>query len=184
MELYEASQLITQLFNSDYPILLRYALQATHDLEMAEDVVQEAMMSLYKELRAGKHIDNPKAWMFCVVRRLISKRVRVQRTQGLHEPLSTINDTVASPMAAEEGHGPDELSNLLAVLTPREQEVILLRMTALKYREIANRLGISPKSVNTFLTRALRKLQKAVKASSKTEIESRYVEPPNPKTLH
>lgn len=184
MELYEASQLVTQLFNSDYSMLVRYALQATRDFEMAEDVVQESMMLLYRELRLGKHIDNPKAWMFCVVRRSISKRVRlIQRTQGLHEALSTLEDSLASPVNMPETHGPDELSRLLSVLTPREQEVVLLRMTALKYREIADRLGISPKSVNTLLARALRKLQKAAKASAVPGAESTYVESAIPKTL-
>ena len=183
MELNEASLLVTQLFNSDYSILVRYAVQATRDLEMAEDVVQEAMMLLYKELRIGKSIDNPKAWMFCVVRRLISKRARLQRSQGLHEPLSMLDESLASPVNVPESHGPDDVSRLLSVLTPREHEVVLLRMTALKYREIADRLGISSKSVNTFLTRALRKLQRAAKAGSTSETGSKYVETVNPKTL-
>lgn len=185
MELSEASQLISRLFGSDYPILVRYALQSTHDLEVAEDVVQEAMMLLYKQLRLGKEIDNPRAWVFCVVRRLISKQVRsFQRTKRLHESISSLDDFPATPPDVEEGHTRDDVNRLLSVLTPREHEVVLLRMTALKYREIADRLGISPKSVNTFLARALRKLQKAAAARLLPEAKSKYVESVNPKTLH
>jgi RNA polymerase sigma factor (sigma-70 family) len=54
-----------------------------------------------------------------------------------------------------------DIRNLLSVLSPREEEVLLLRLEALKYREIADQLGISMNSVNTLLARALRKLQEA-----------------------
>jgi DNA-directed RNA polymerase specialized sigma24 family protein len=50
---------------------------------------------------------------------------------------------------------------LPSVLTPREEQVLLLRLEALKYREIADQLGSSMNSVNTLLARALRKLQRA-----------------------
>ena len=40
--------------------------------------------------------------------------------------------------------------------------MLLLRPESLKYREIADQLGISMNSVNTLLARALRKLQQAM----------------------
>jgi RNA polymerase sigma factor (sigma-70 family) len=55
-----------------------------------------------------------------------------------------------------------DIHNLLSVLSPREEEVLLLRLEALKYWEIAEQLGIGLNSVNTLLARALRKLQRAV----------------------
>ena len=55
-----------------------------------------------------------------------------------------------------------DIRNLLSVLSPREEEVLLLRLEALKYREIAEQLGIGMNSVNTLLARALRKLQHAM----------------------
>ena len=36
-----------------------------------------------------------------------------------------------------------DICNLLSVLSPREEEVLLLRLEALKCREIAEQLGIS-----------------------------------------
>src|SRR6185312_7297835 len=47
----------------------------------------------------------------------------------------------------------------LDLLSAREEEVLLLRLQSLKYREIAERLGIGSKSVCTLLARALKKLQ-------------------------
>ena len=180
----EATQLVTDLFESGYAIFLRYALRATGSQELAEDLVQEAFMQLYKAVRSGKQVDNPKAWTFCVIRRLTIKQIRThQRKEALEQSLSELNDFSANalfltpPVSTSE-----EVTKLFSVLTPREEEVTLLRMTSLKYREIAKQLGISPKSVNTLLARALRKLQKAAgtKAQGTT---SQYVEFIAPKTL-
>jgi DNA-directed RNA polymerase specialized sigma24 family protein len=75
-----------------------------------------------------------------------------------HEPLDDLEIA---------GEGPTDISllgdvrSLLSVLSLREEEVLLLRLEAFKYREIAEQLGISMNSVNTLLARALRKLQQA-----------------------
>jgi RNA polymerase sigma factor (sigma-70 family) len=66
-----------------------------------------------------------------------------------------------------------EIRSLLSVLSPREEEVLLLRLEALKYREIADQLGISMNSVNTLLARALRKLQEAVSPHQTNEERTR-----------
>jgi RNA polymerase sigma factor (sigma-70 family) len=64
-------------------------------------------------------------------------------------------------IAENERPGLMDIRGLLSVLSPREEEVLLLRIESLKYREIAEQLGISINSVNTLLARALRKLQQA-----------------------
>jgi RNA polymerase sigma factor (sigma-70 family) len=64
--------------------------------------------------------------------------------------------------AAKELSGLEEIRSLLSVLSPREEEVLLLRLESLKYREIADQLGISITSVDNLLARALRKLQAAM----------------------
>ena len=48
---------------------------------------------------------------------------------------------------------------MFGVLSQREEEVLLLRMESLKYREIGTRLGISANSVTTLLSRAVKKLR-------------------------
>jgi RNA polymerase sigma factor (sigma-70 family) len=177
-----ATSVITELFESNYHMLVRYSFRATHDRNVAEDVVQQALMMLYKNIRQGTVIDNPKAWTFCVIRRLISKHARTDRCRtALNEPLSVLDDSPARALSAvDAGMGLEDVTKLYSVLTPREKDVILLRMTSLKYREIADQLKISPKSVNTLLARALRKLQRAAGAKSGHEC----AESTDKKTLH
>lgn len=55
----------------------------------------------------------------------------------------------------------------------REEEVLPLRLEALKYRGIAEQLGIGMSSVNTLLERALRKLQQATAQKPRKGANSR-----------
>jgi len=159
-----AAQLVSALYESWYAAAVRYAYRLTASLELAEDVVQESFMLLYRELRHGRAIGNPKGWTLVVIRRQISKQVRSYQSLDPHNLSLELLDSMPSAMPSwkEPGFEEDDATRLLAILTSRELEVILLRMEALKYREIAGQLGINPNSVNTLLARALRKLQKAV----------------------
>ena len=183
----EATRIVADLFRSSYSMLVRYAIRATGNLELAEDLVQEAFMLLYRDLRRGQTVDNPKAWTFCVIRRLIMKEVGAhRRTSALHEPMTVLDD-LAAPDSQKIDAELDDVTKLFSVLTRREEEVTLLRMAALKYREIADQLGISQKSVSTLLARALRKLQKAANTkSSRSAVSdySEYVATIHSKTLH
>jgi RNA polymerase sigma factor (sigma-70 family) len=183
-EAIEATSVVTDLFESAYGIFLRYAVRMTSSHEVAEDVVQEALMLLYREIRKGTTIENPKAWTFCVIRRLLSKEIRSHRRHSaLMEPLEAGGDFAFAALSPEEHNADlDDVTALLSVLTSREQEVTLLRMTPMKYREIAEQLGISPKSVATLLARALRKLQRAAGVATRPS-KNAYVDPVT-KTLH
>jgi RNA polymerase sigma-70 factor (ECF subfamily) len=185
----DASKIVDGLFESWYSSLLRYAARSTGSLSLAEDLVQEALMKLYRELRRGKTVENPKAWTFSVLRRGIGKQIRDHIRQGGSPESLEVVDT--RPVALATGDllpgerivEMDEISRLFSVLSQREEEVLLLRMEALKYREIASELGIRVNSVGTLLTRALRKLQRSVKGKTDKGIESDHVEKQTPETL-
>lgn len=181
----EATQVVTDLYGSAYGGLVRFAARSI-GIAAAEDVVQETFMRLYRTLREGRDVDNPKAWSICVVRReivrLIQERATTSQAIGGLElvppregPVGKIEDPYA---------GGDEVTRLLAVLTPREEEVIALRMSSMKYREIGAELGIGIKTVGTLLARALRKLQVARQAAQQPMSErERHAATKRPKPL-
>ena len=162
----EASKLVTSLYESWGPSLVRYAFHATGSWELAEDLLHEAFMSLYRELRDGRSIANPKGWTMRVMQNRIATHERDEkREEGKNLALEILGALPGRERPAE--HPPeesDDVTLLLSVLTRREEEVILLRMQAMKYREIASQLAISPKTVATLLARAVKKLKKAAKA--------------------
>src|SRR5690242_21425231 len=144
MDASESTRVVTELFESSYSILVRYALRSTGSRDLAEDLVQEAFMLLYRDIRKGVQIDNPKAWTFCVIRRLISKQIRTHQIQsGTHEPMSVLDDLPDARISAQPAPMLDDITKLFSVLSRREEEVTILRMTPLKYKDIAQQLGIS-----------------------------------------
>jgi RNA polymerase sigma-70 factor (ECF subfamily) len=156
-----ARQCVQELYGDWYAPLLRYAYRATGNLQSAEDLVQEAFTDLYRALLLGKTIENPKGWTLCVVRRRV---VDQQREQARHGG-SFLSITEAGELAAKPSQPSpaawedDRMTRLLAVLSSREEEVLLLRAKGLKYRQIADSLRISTNSVKTLLARAIRKMQ-------------------------
>ena len=156
-----AAEIVNQLYDSWYQRLVSYASHVLGAIPAGEDVVQESFLELHRQLLKGINIENPRAWTFAVVRREVSKSRRsyLQR-EHLHDSLDILEFSPRGqnpPISS--GHGKNELDRLLEHLTQREREVLLLRFEGLKYREIAQHLGISVGSVATLLTRALRKLQ-------------------------
>ena len=155
----EASDLVTSLFESWYSALVRYAYRVTGNSFAAQDAVQQTFMALYRALVDGQHILHPKAWTLTVLRREIA--ATWEQTADT-EPLDAVEHHVFAAIQPEL-YGED-IPKLLSYLTPREQEVLMLRMEAYKYREIAQFLNISTNSVNTLLSRAVTKLQKIMSA--------------------
>ena len=154
---------VSSLFGEWYAPLLRYACRAAGCLETAEDLVQEAFTELYRALAAGKTVLNPRAWTLCVVhRRIVDRQREQQRRGGPLLSLSAIGDVAGSrgvTMPAE--WEDDRLTPLLGAVSAREEEVLLLWIQGMAYRQIAAALEISTNSVKTLLARGIRKMRQA-----------------------
>jgi len=161
----DATRTVDNLFESWGPFLVRYAVRMTRSFEIADDLVQEAFLALYRDLGEGKGIDDPKAWTLGAVRNQVRKHARYLRRHAEDlEPSEALDRMPAPPCwpdVAADFH--DGAPLVLSVLSVREEEVLLLRLQSFKYREIAERLGIGSKSVCTLLARAVKKLQIATR---------------------
>ncbi len=171
----QAAALVNDLFETWAPCLYRYAYRLCRSAELSDDFVQEAFLALYRELCAGRKVESPKAWTLSVVRHGLANWRRGNRRHP--EELTPNEDFDLIPVCRDEPpgeeNGNDDIDVLLASLTPREEEVVLLRMQSLKYREIASQIGISGKSVATLLARALRKMRAAAEnAPAREEAKS------------
>ena len=156
MDEIEATELVAALFDRCYTQLVRYAVRSLTRHDLAEDLVQDAFMQLYGALRSGKCIHYPKAWALCVLRRAVNRHVQERFD---HEQLE---DCEYIPTSDHESGCLSLIADYLCVLSRREEEVLLLRLEAMKYREIADQLGISINSVNTILARALQSLRRSL----------------------
>jgi len=183
MDQQEASRLIESLFRDWGPYLARYAYRLTCNREAADDLVQESFLAFYRACRGGVQIENPRAWTLAVVQRLAATRRRDQfrRREVLTAPESL--ELVEDPRPLPDAGGEPDALELFRVLSRREEEVVLMRIEARKYREISSSLGISLKTVETLLARALKKMRKAAAARKRGEAVPVHREDHVPKTL-
>jgi RNA polymerase sigma-70 factor (ECF subfamily) len=124
----------------------------------AEDVVQEAFVRLLGEAEPR----DPAAWLFSVTHRLASNRRRSAKRHkrlALHPSLAPENAIqAAADEDIERAEAIAEVRGVLAMLSTRDQKLLLLHHDGWRYREIAEQLAIAPSSVGSLLTRAHRRL--------------------------
>ncbi len=124
----------------------------------ADDVVQEVMLRLYRELAAGKRYTVPfRVVLHNVITWLVGNHLRRKdvRLVSFDEELD--------PGVELELELRDELEAWLGVLTAPQREVFELRCFGdLSAREVAARLGMAPNAVDQTYDRAKRRLREAV----------------------
>jgi RNA polymerase sigma factor (sigma-70 family) len=159
VDIEDATRLVNEVHAEWYRPLLRYGVRLSGSLQVAEDFVQEAFVSLYRASLDGRTVDCPKAYLIAAVRHQAQRAWATHRAGRVPIPVEELTEPLAAPAADEVNLLWDNLQRLLTNLTPRETEVVLLRAESLSYGEIAGQLGIAVTSVGTLLARAIGKLQ-------------------------
>ncbi|MBC6996415.1 sigma-70 family RNA polymerase sigma factor [Lewinella lacunae] len=144
------------------PLLRNFLFYRTGDAESAADLVQEAFVRLWEN--CSKVLpDKARAWLFKVGENLFLQQVAKARVAGRYalEMVRTDEAQGESPEALlEEKEFAERLDAAIAALPEGSREVFLLnRIDGLKYREIADLLGISQKAVEKRMHRALVELR-------------------------
>jgi RNA polymerase sigma-70 factor, ECF subfamily len=150
---------LTRLFAESYGALRRYVQRLVRSRETAEDIVQEAFLRTYQH---GKADRAPKAFLYSIARNLATdhhRRGRAARTVALGDPAQS--DVLPLEQSAEATVLSDEEARLLraaiARLPPQRRAVFTLKVFhACSYKEIAEQLGISTKTVENHIAQAAR----------------------------
>lgn len=124
--------------------------------EDAEDILQDTLVEIYQDARFYRPRTNPRAWVLTVTRHTALDAVR-KRTRHATAPLDTAEALPTPPDAHEELSA---LWDLLAVLSPEERELVVLRLYhGLSHGEIAETLRISTAAAQKRYRRAIDKLR-------------------------
>ena len=150
------------VFRTWYPTLVRVAGALVHDTDMAEEIAQEVMLELWRRKHVLDRDVSLKAYLLRSVRNRALNRIRHQRVRRDSE--TEVEALYDAPLTADQPVIAKELSDALAVamgaLPPRCREIFeLSRVDGLKYAEIADALGISQKTVEAQMGKALRILR-------------------------
>lgn len=141
--------------------LLAYACRLLGgDFDAAQDAVQETFMRLCRE-DSSKVAGRLAAWLFSVCRTRVIDMKRLKGVLPTSEQAAAVADDDPGPTAAlEADEQSQQLAKLLDELSPRQQEVLRLRLQAeLSYREIADVTGLSVSNVGFHLHAAVRSLR-------------------------
>ncbi|MCI0581815.1 MAG: sigma-70 family RNA polymerase sigma factor [Chloroflexi bacterium] len=142
--------------------LRAFAIRATRDPEVADDLVQEAFLRLVLELRAGRWPDNLGGWLYRVVANLIvSGRRRRSVADRLKSQLLR-RDSPATPEETVLGNERDRtLARALARLPPDARVAVLLASRGMGSAEIGLVINRTPAATRTYLCRARLRLREA-----------------------
>ena len=147
----------------------RYLLGLLGNHDDAEEMTQEAFLSLFGTLQKGTRIDNVRAWIFRVAHNLaMNHQKRPRIVEAVEEAewwkLSQERSDPASDseqrMLREEKR--TRLLRAMKCLSPQERHCLDLRAEGLCFREIAEVLSIGISTVETFLDRGIRKIAKEI----------------------
>jgi RNA polymerase sigma-70 factor (ECF subfamily) len=145
--------------------LRRYLMCAGADQADADEAVQETFLRLYQQLRKNAELANVRAWVFEVARNFVRdtrKSARYRRTVVLDDAMKR-RSWVADPRGNPEYSALREerslrLGGAVGKLPEQERECILLRSSGMRYREIAEILGIDMNRVGVLVRRAVARL--------------------------
>lgn len=146
------------------PAVLGMAYRILNDRAEAEDVVQEAMIRLW---RIAPDWDPGRAqvstWLYKVALNLCRDRLRARRTVGMPDGFDVADDAPSAAQGLLEQARVDALQAALTTLSDRQRQAVVLRhIEGLANPEIAEIMGVSVEAVESLSARGKRALAVAL----------------------
>lgn len=156
------------LFAKEYSSLCRYALTYLHDAHQAEDVVQETFIKIWEGKRDLITSPDIRFYLITAVRNNCISALRKLKTQPIRyteetpEPEPEISFTTSQHTEAAKEQS-QRIATALNTLPPKCREVFLLiKMQGLSYKQAAETLGISIKTVENQMGKAVKVLRESI----------------------
>ncbi len=150
------------LYTSHAPSLLRYASTLAGDSSGGQDAIQEIFLRYFVARTEGQQFDNPKAWLFRVLRNHLLDNLKSSRVKN-EVAMEGIDDSSDGQNDPElHYHRIEMVRTISSLLAPRELECVRLRAEGLRYEEIAEILDLRQGTVGATLARAHKKVRRAM----------------------
>lgn len=155
--------LFSKLYNLYWEMLYGYVIRVLQDKEDTMDVVQETFISVWQQRKTLADVGSVKSYLFSIARYKALRHIRlnIQKRDHLPSLLQFFNNYQESPETLLVS---EELQQIIdakvASLPPKMREVFILsREENLSYKEIAERLNISDKTVKKQISNSLKILR-------------------------
>jgi len=142
-----------------YSYLLYFGVPAGR----AQELAQDSFLKLYQKMENGDPIDNPRAWLYRVAHNLaVRSHEREPEFDALDPDFAPPGEQPDPERALIESQRRSALVRAIRDLSPQQRNCLYLRVRGLRYREIAETIGISSSTVGEFLRRAVTRLKEAM----------------------
>lgn len=159
---------VLEHYDREHMAIRRYLVFCGISPDLAEDAVQEAFLRLQVHLERNGDRTNLRAWLYRVAHNLALHELQGARHR-LSDPLETAEGTsraIDPAESPEQSLLDKERSNRLRMAIGRLPEVprqcVVMRAQGLRFREIAEVLGLSVSTVAEHVQRGLRQVREIV----------------------
>ncbi len=154
-----------EIFRAWYPTLVRIAGALLKEQERAEEIVQDVLLELWRRREQLSGEGSAHAYLIRSTRNRSLNALRHEKIEKREAPFLAGSD-ITPALAFSELEGEEigvALTKAIAALPERCREVFQMsRAQGLKYSEIATALGVSIKTVEAHMGRALRLLRESM----------------------
>ncbi len=158
----ETVEIMDQLGNA----ILRLAYSYLHNMEDAEDILQETLIKFVTTKPVFENEKHRKAWLLTVAANLAKNRIEYNRVRSSEE----LNEEIAGAAPEEEEDDLSYVWEAVKKLPDNQMEVIhLFYQEGYKTAEIANILGRKEATIRSDLKRARDKLKEILKEANDFE---------------
>jgi RNA polymerase sigma factor (sigma-70 family) len=164
-----ASAAFENLFHEHWASIYRLLLRMVSDPAEAEDLALETFIRLYRQDPLRRSDFNTGGWLYRVATNLGLHSIRGWKRRESYEL-----DAGKYALEENEHEGPAEViarkeerdlaRQILAQMSERQSQLLILRYAGASYKEIAQALDISPTSIGPLLLRAEREFEKRYRA--------------------
>lgn len=160
-------QALAELYARYRVPLFHYALQFTPDRGLAEEVLQDVFVAVWRGAHTFERRSRVQAWLFGITRRRAWKALRryAPETLDIEEAQTLAAPGPGPEQAALDNATYEELAAAIAKLAPTHREVLLLSYVhELTYQEIAEVLRVPMGTVKSRISNAKRAARALVAA--------------------
>lgn len=151
---------IDEAFRCHYKPLCLYAMHYLHDMYLVEDIVQDCFMKLWERMNDEKTVSSVRAYLYMMVRNRCLDILKNDNQIDYNVSPSDLAGFIQDEEAEERSLIEARLWTAIDSLPEKCREVFLLsKRDGLKYKEIADKLNISIKTVDNQVSKAIKVLK-------------------------
>lgn len=154
-----SEQKIKDLFDNHFHNLVFHSFKITNDYSQSEEIVQDVFVKIWQQSLQNNTISDFKSYLYRAVQNSSINYLRhIKIRQKYHEEVLKTNEDSEKPSEVHiiESEKNNRIQSAINKLPENWKEALIMsKYDNLKYHEIADRMNISQKTVEKYISKAL-----------------------------